>query len=141
MAEAYGEDWDAMDGEERMEMASKLLEHDEAMRESLSEVEGSEPLLMAAYKTLRGLEEREGNSEVGAAYWACLQAGTWLLESALGPQTEVLPIEKLVLQCVGLWTAGCMRPSCNTCCTGCPAGWAARGKSGAACGGCWRRPR
>ena len=75
MAEAYGEDWEAMDGEERVEMASMLLEHDDATRESLAEVEGSEPLLMAAFKTLRELEEEGGNSEVGAACWlACRPA-------------------------------------------------------------------
>ena len=71
-----------MDGEERLEMASMLLEHDDATRESLSEVEGSEPLLMAAFKTLRGLEEQDGDSEVGSACWACLQVGTRFSESA-----------------------------------------------------------
>ena len=70
MAEAYGEDWEAMDREERVEMAAMLLEHDDVTRESLSEVEGSEPLLMAALKTLRGLEEQGSESEVGAACWA-----------------------------------------------------------------------
>ena len=69
MAEAYGEDWEAMDREERVEMASMLLEHDDATRESLSEVEGSEPLLMAAFKTLRGLENQGSDSEVGPASW------------------------------------------------------------------------
>lgn len=101
MAEAYGEDWEAMDGEERVEMASMLLEHDDATRESLSEVEGSEPLLMAAFKTLRGLENQGSDSEVGPASWACLQAGTWLQSLHRGQRQQVLHAEKQILLCAG----------------------------------------